>query len=709
MKKLIFLFMIAITMAAQGSSPVSSTRGILHETAGATYFTNYSNMENARVLNQEKIEENRKAPAEDEIEVPIEIAIDETKLDDAIIAFAIPSFMESAPTVYNVYLSNGKGSFILPKDIYDILILGYSQNCKESVILVYENVSIDKDSIIEGSFNDAQISVNIVPKSTDGTIIQASSEGKEGNIIDGVQLLETRWKEYYIPVAGFGNGIIGWLEMGTVIRTNQISENFRFTRIDQYGWTGGVTCMILPIDFSKDEISPNMLNWQTTNVNFCQTPFNINKKKVLDYDTLSMAFAFITNSNDFEYYGSIWDYGKFTALKFNENKIDLWCPEDYSSEYEMWVYPSGSCSAQVLKGIPAITGMPLRRSENGLCQVGFNPSDFLAYNCTSNGVHLGGNPRYSGEIQYTTLGNCAPILTTMPIRGVFDFTYTGRYGEDMQIDATGYPEEDVNWTEEQREALGLPSCKVAVNANGESFCNLIENWWNIWAYNGVFDAEISTDNILIDETVSGLSSAKIHYDSNIGYGTAPTLTYLQFRNNEDKVTDRLCSPADGFLEFYALAPIEKTWEKDGLLGSYFETGELESVKAEWSPMGQDNWKEIYLAEIPELFYMPGFGYCFRGYLNGVDKESDNKWYDLRVRVEDTYGAYQEQTISPAFRIESITGNGIQSIQASSNGISVYSIEGKTVMTNANESDLNNLPSGLYLVRNGNNTRKIGIP
>lgn len=297
----------------------------------------------------------------------------------------------------------------------------------------------------------------------------------------------------------------------------------------------------------------------------------------------------------------------------------------------------------------------------------------------------------------------------MPIRGVFDFTYTGRYGEDMQIDATGYPEEDVNWTEEQREALGLPSCKVAVNANGESFCNLIENWWNIWAYNGVFDAEISTDNILIDETVSGLSSAKIHYDSNIGYGTAPTLTYLQFRNNEDKVTDRLCSPADGFLEFYALAPIEKTWEKDGLLGSYFETGELESVKAEWSPMGQDNWKEIYLAEIPELFYMPGFGYCFRGYLNGVDKESDNKWYDLRVRVEDTYGAYQEQTISPAFRIESITGNGIQSIQASSNGISVYSIEGKTVMTNANESDLNNLPSGLYLVRNGNNTRKIGIP
>lgn len=468
--------------------------------------------------------------------------------------------------------------------------------------------------------------------------------------------------------------------------------------------------MILPIDFTKTEISPTLSNWQISEVDFCKTPLNINKTKVFDYQSFCVGFGF-ESKGKLDTLTAVFSNGDctYTTLQLNENDISLWLPEDYNSDYDMWIYPAGSCFTQNLLGTaPAITGMPLKRGESGLCQLGINPSDFLAYNCTSDGFQLDGNPRYSGEIQYTTLGNCAPILTIMFHDATFDMTYTGRYGEDMQIDATGYPEWAYNWTEEQREELGLPVCDVAVDVDGERICDSIDNWWDVWAYTGVFDAEISTDNILIDETISGLSSAKIHYDSNIGNGTAPTLTYLQFRNNDDKVTDRLESPSDGYLEFYALAPIEKRWEKDGKWGTYFDTGEIASVKAEWSPMGQDLWKEIDLQEIPELFYLPGFGYCFRGYLDGVDKESDNKWYDLRVYVEDAYGAYQEQTISPAFRMESIVNDGIASTTAASNSMNVYKIDGTIVMRNATQTDINSLPSGLYIVRTGNQSRKIAI-
>ena len=57
-----------------------------------------------------------------------------------------------------------------------------------------------------------------------------------------------------------------------------------------------------------------------------------------------------------------------------------------------------------------------------------------------------------------------------------------------------------------------------------------------------------------------------------------------------------------------------------------------------------------MTEDPDLFFMPGFGYFYRGSLADVEANSANGWYDLRITVSDAAGNYLTQTLSPAFAI-----------------------------------------------------------
>lgn len=111
--------------------------------------------------------------------------------------------------------------------------------------------------------------------------------------------------------------------------------------------------------------------------------------------------------------------------------------------------------------------------------------------------------------------------------------------------------------------------------------------------------------------------------------------------------------------------------------------------------------------------MPGFGTYYRGSLASVDRPSENGWFDVRIRLTDASGNYQEQTLSPAFRIEANVGvnevTGAEIGLAVANGritvcgcenptIEVYSTDGMLLRRiNAISLDATSFGSGIFLV------------
>ena len=96
---------------------------------------------------------------------------------------------------------------------------------------------------------------------------------------------------------------------------------------------------------------------------------------------------------------------------------------------------------------------------------------------------------------------------------------------------------------------------------------------------------------------------------------------------------------------------------------WFEANESLKVSLQYSPDGSDVWSSLEVKEVPELFFLPGYGNFYRASLSGVTATSGNGWFKLRIRLEDEAGNTQEQTIEPAFYIEKLVG-AVQALEES---------------------------------------------
>ena len=132
------------------------------------------------------------------------------------------------------------------------------------------------------------------------------------------------------------------------------------------------------------------------------------------------------------------------------------------------------------------------------------------------------------------------------------------------------------------------------------------------------------------------------------------------------------------------------------------------VKAEYAPYGTGSFKEIEIEEVPELFLMPNFGYCYRASLDQVDSPSDNGWYDLRLTVTDRAGNSQSQVIEPAFNIRKVSAT--ERIDGESMEYTVFSIDGVKVGEVSSVSETAFLKDGIYLLRSkdGAHVKKVFI-
>lgn len=323
----------------------------------------------------------------------------------------------------------------------------------------------------------------------------------------------------------------------------------------------------------------------------------------------------------------------------------------------------------------------------------FTVHDRFTYECD---FSKGERPRF---------GNSTPILTLSMLwdpsyaGSCVEPYYTGRFGEDRECD--------------------LDMAFVTVRKNNEAvftgsvreWCKWIANEMTQSSPSGKYEFSFENDNCLVDG-METLNTTVVTVDTRTGDLEPPTLTYLSFRDKEDKMTDRFENGEDGVLEFTAV-DFSSNFNEQGF--PYFTGNAPKNLTVEYSPFGADSFKPLEYEEVPELYFMPEFGHFYRAQLDRVNVASETGWFSLRFTITDEAGNSQVQTIEPAFRIEaaisgvapvmSDRGIGFDGENVTADGeITIYDISGRVVRSGQDRVNVSGL-SGIYMVKNGANVGK----
>ncbi len=224
--------------------------------------------------------------------------------------------------------------------------------------------------------------------------------------------------------------------------------------------------------------------------------------------------------------------------------------------------------------------------------------------------------------------------------------------------------------------------KVTVTADGEVICDNYARYVEIMQ-GRPFDADgvkskirtvFTNTNIEVDG-IPGSNVTEFTYDENNSDWWVPTLQMLHYRNAAGQITNRFDRAEDGSIEF---AGGDFTQGGDPSANEMWYTESQAQVKVEYAPRGQNDFSELESAEIPEMYFMPGFGHFYRVNLGQVCRPSTDQWYDLRVTMTDDAGNTMTQTISPAFKIN--MAGGVDAVAADSNAgvVARYTLQGVRV-------------------------------
>lgn len=286
-------------------------------------------------------------------------------------------------------------------------------------------------------------------------------------------------------------------------------------------------------------------------------------------------------------------------------------------------------------------------------------------------IEYPGNPHFAFTDQKKALayGSSCPINAVMAqnrfqewLGGKYsslDFVYLGRYGEVRGSD--------------------LSSATLEITYNQDSvICNdlstMLESMYNFAMEHkeGQIDIDIVNTNVEVDE-LPGKNLTHVFYDWTQEDWTAPTLQMLWLRDADGNITDRFANGDEGVLEFaggdFNFHQTDRFWF-DCL---------PQTVEVSYSPYDADHWEPFAFEEVPENFFMPGFGYFYRGELSQVEGNGEKGWFDLKIKLTDQSGNWQEQVISPAFRIDDQAYSSVATIGSSNaHEVARYTLDGRRI-------------------------------
>ena len=222
---------------------------------------------------------------------------------------------------------------------------------------------------------------------------------------------------------------------------------------------------------------------------------------------------------------------------------------------------------------------------------------------------------------------------------------------------------------------------LSVKYNDENIYNgALSTWWPEMREDGVYELTITNSNVLVDD-IPGNNVTTVYFDQNLEDWNFPVMKMLQFRDCDNNVTDRFEVPNDGIIMFAGgdFDPRSKTYIDDN---GYENTWEYEvcqpmTIEVSYAPYGSKDWQPLDGIEHQSEFDdIPGMGFFYSGSLASVNVPSENKWYDLKFHLVDESGNWQEQIISPAFKIESLTPDAItEVINGDASEVARYTVDG----------------------------------
>lgn len=251
--------------------------------------------------------------------------------------------------------------------------------------------------------------------------------------------------------------------------------------------------------------------------------------------------------------------------------------------------------------------------------------------------------------------------------------------------------------------------------------------WTDPIESGNIEINFSNSNTMIGE-MQGVTETILSFNAGNSDNIPPTLQMLQFRNGSGEVTDRFAEGEEGFVRL-AAGDFEYMPETRSL--SYIPGNTVEFL---YSPHGQNDWTELALTHYPEHLVPLAFGDYYEASLATINTPNNDAWYDVKIICTDEAGNKQEQTISPAFKLNStleldevsdsdfivypnpFTGDLNIQLPETLKGNYIFRISdltGKTIYQNQQSSDIKNfswngksLPKGVYILSVENNGKII---
>ena len=609
--------------------------------------------------------------------------------------------------------------FLLPAGSYDIEIQ-LATKVGGDIILLAPEIVMDSDRQITLDAADATVEVNwtsLLPdgEKAQGLILECDEETGEivGNTTGNCKSVTNY---LYVKNTKHGVGSLVFGEESTMItgdiETTLGAHNVRIMPNNDYmivcrtyaiGTEGGYIMVSMSDAIQSADVSNNPEHYKVIKSEFAYTPYQ--PEPIVSGEGDNQVEIEFDKENAFFLQSYIIEDGCLTGTSGES------CPGiDYTHR---WIYvcqdPANIDKYQVMP-VPAVvedrdyrnTCLPIdTESATPNAVAKNNTDDYSPYLMLPKGrnAYIKGikNPWLSFDIEKPHIWNYGcptQVFTTVNARwgASFSSSYIGRLGERRVIDNLA------------------TTAIVSVNDEAPSEEVLENIQYGQLPAEGKINFEFTNPNIIIDD-IPGKNVSKIEFDMARDDWQPPTLQIVRFTDTDGNFIDRYAKGEDGVMEFYG-GDFTYCEEYSPYSSWYTETPAVE-VSVEYAPYGTENFAPLEVENIPERDFMPGFGTYYRGSLADVDMASENGWFDVRIKLTDASGNYQEQTLSPAFWIEEnvgvgeIVGNdigvelrdGMITVSGCENPvIAVYSADGMSVCrVSASSADVSSLESGIYMV------------
>lgn len=412
------------------------------------------------------------------------------------------------------------------------------------------------------------------------------------------------------------------------------------------------------------QVSPDGL--KSEHIGFC-SPVNLFIKDAPYYASSYITFYDYNNVDDLQ---SVRVYANLPAVDPHDSNVKLllqsvlWCAKDeevFPGRYRTVERALNGCLYSIEDGVKHY--LPAHTSFGGGASVPFNTAKLIPF-------HQGFS--YKADKKKGIFGDNCPINAVMvqnlqypwseDVMTSWSSCYVGRYGE-------------TRWSDDA-------SCGLSMKFDGEP----VDDVANFTPEkNGSYDFTITNSNIVVDG-LSGKNTTVLHYDLTKPDNTPPTMQMMMFKNTDGYLTDRFSTGAEGLMEFSAAVfdyNIEIFYDDEGTpvdANTFYEYKPL-NVNVEYSPYGKDEWADLEIEEIPELYSDQGWGYFFRASLKDVEGEAEKGWFDVRFTMSDEAGNTHVQTVSPAFRIDNLVATGVEGVGGGSSAVvGRYGLDGRRVET-----------------------------